>query len=96
MLFVQAKLTLEVNCGKDTGDFNGKIEYLMDYESHQQVHQHLNIATIMSSSHMALPCQGHLEVALHVIWYASIHYNLRSFMDPMYLDINATQFPVSD
>ena len=50
----------------------------------------------MLSSHMALPRQGHLEAALHVMSYLSLHHNSRLCMDPTYPAIDNTQFPVCD
>ncbi len=48
------------------------------------------------SSHMALPHQGHLEAALHVMSYLGIHHNSRLCMDPTYPDIRSEYFPVGD
>ncbi|KAL7472588.1 hypothetical protein ACHAXS_013574 [Conticribra weissflogii] len=50
----------------------------------------------MLSSHMALPHQGHLEAALHIMSYLSLHHNSRLCMDPTYPVIDSTQFPVCD
>ncbi len=50
----------------------------------------------MLSSHMALPQQGHLEVALHVMLYLSLHHDSCLCMDPMYPVIDSTQFPICD
>ncbi len=50
----------------------------------------------MLSSHMALPQQGHLEAALRVMFYLSLHHNSHLCMDPMYPAIDSTQFPIRD
>ena len=50
----------------------------------------------MLSSHMALPRQGHLEAALHVMSYLLLHHNSCLCMDPMYPVIDSTQFPICD
>ncbi|KAL7452765.1 hypothetical protein ACHAXS_000285 [Conticribra weissflogii] len=45
---------------------------------------------------MALPCQGHLEAALHVMSYLLFHHNSQLCMDPTYPEIDSTQFPICD
>ncbi|KAL7460152.1 hypothetical protein ACHAXS_000616 [Conticribra weissflogii] len=50
----------------------------------------------MLSSHMALPRQGHLEAALHMISYLSLHHNSFLCIDPTYKEIDSTQFPIFD
>ncbi|KAL7464783.1 hypothetical protein ACHAXS_005117 [Conticribra weissflogii] len=50
----------------------------------------------MLSSYMALPRQGHLEAALHVILYLGLHHNSRLCMDPTHPEIKSEQFPVCD
>ncbi len=45
---------------------------------------------------MVLPCQGHLEAALHVMLYLSLHHNSRLCMDPTYPAIDSIQFPICD
>ncbi len=50
----------------------------------------------MLSSHMTLPHQGHLEAALHVMLYLSLHHNSCLCMDPTYPTIFSTQFPKCD
>ncbi len=50
----------------------------------------------MLSSHMALLRQGHLEVALHVMLYLSLHHNSQLCMVPTYPAIDSTQFPKCD
>ena len=58
----------------------------------------IDIATEVSmlSSHMALPRQGHLETALHVMSYLGLHHNSRLCVDPTYPEIDHDQFPVCD
>ncbi len=48
----------------------------------------------MLSSHMALPCQGHLAAALHVMLYLSLHHNSHLCMDPTYPAMDNAQFPI--
>ncbi len=50
----------------------------------------------MLSPHMALLRQGHLEAALHVMLYLSLHPNSCLCMDPTYPEIDDTQFPICD
>ncbi len=50
----------------------------------------------MSSSHMVLPRQEHLEVALYVMPYLSLHPNFRLWIEPVYPNVDSTQFPVCD
>ncbi len=50
----------------------------------------------MLLSHMALLRQGHLEAALHVMSYLSLHHNSLLCMDSMYPMIDSTQFPMCD
>ncbi len=50
----------------------------------------------MLSSQMALPLQGHLEAALHVMLYLSFHHNSHLCMDHTYPVIDSTQFPICD
>ncbi|KAL7452165.1 hypothetical protein ACHAXS_000270 [Conticribra weissflogii] len=50
----------------------------------------------MLSSHMALLYQGHLEAALHVMSYLSLHHNSKLCMDPTYPEIDSTQFLICD
>jgi hypothetical protein len=46
----------------------------------------IDIATEVSllSSHLAYPCEGHLETALHIMSYLSQKHNTRLIFDPTY------------
>jgi hypothetical protein len=56
---------------------------------------HIDIATEVSllSSHLAYPCEGHLETALHMMSYLSHKHNTRLIFDPTYTKIDMGQFP---
>ena len=58
----------------------------------------IDIATeaSMLSSHMALPREGHLETALHVMSYLGTHHNSRLCMDPTYPNMEAFHFKQCD
>jgi hypothetical protein len=55
----------------------------------------VDIATEISllSSHLAYPCVGHLEVALHVMGYLKQKHNMRLVFNPTYLTIDMDSFP---
>jgi hypothetical protein len=55
----------------------------------------VDIATEVSmlSSYFALPHEGHLEAALHVMGYLRLKHNSRLIFDPTYPDIVASDFP---
>jgi hypothetical protein len=55
----------------------------------------IDIATEVSllSSHLAFPCEGHLETALHIISYLSQKHNTRLIFDLTYPKIDIRQFP---
>jgi hypothetical protein len=59
---------------------------------------HVDIATEISflSSHLAYPCVGHLEVALHVVGYLKQKHNTRLVFDRTYLTIDMDSFPQYD
>jgi hypothetical protein len=40
------------------------------------------------SSHLAYPCEGHLETALHMMSYLSHKHNTQLIFDPTYLKID--------
>ncbi len=79
-----------------------------DHASYYQSHNGINSLMIelgrvdkstevyMLSSHMVLPCQGHLEADLHIISYLSLHNNSRLCVDSMYPSTGSTQFQVCD
>jgi hypothetical protein len=56
---------------------------------------HIDIATKISllSSHLAYPCVGHLEVALHVMGYLKQKHNTQLVFDPTYPAIDMDSFP---
>ncbi len=58
----------------------------------------IDIATEVSLllSHSALPHEGHMDAALHIMAYLGLHHNSHWCMDPTYPDINDDQFPVMD
>jgi hypothetical protein len=58
----------------------------------------VDIATEVSmlSSYLALPREGHLEAALHVMGYLRLKHNTRLIFDPTYPDIVASDFPHHD
>jgi hypothetical protein len=55
----------------------------------------IDIATEVSlpSSHLAYPCKGHLETALHIMSYLSQKHNTQLIFDPTYPKIDMGQFP---
>ncbi len=55
----------------------------------------INIATKVSllSSHLAYPCEGHLETALHIMSYLQQKHNTRLIFDPTYPEIDMRMFP---
>jgi hypothetical protein len=55
----------------------------------------IDIVTEVSllSSHLAYPCKGHLETALHIVSYLSQKHNTRLIFDPTYPKINMGQSP---
>ncbi len=55
----------------------------------------IDIVTEVSlvSSHLAYPCKGHLETALHIMSYLSQKHNTRLIFDPTYPKIDMGQFP---
>jgi hypothetical protein len=59
---------------------------------------HVDIATEVSllSSHLALPCEGHLLTALHVMGYLRLKHNSRLIFDPTYPIIEESRFPRHD
>ncbi len=46
----------------------------------------------MLSTHMALPHQGHVEAALHVMSYLSLHHNSCLCMDPRFPKCDWSEF----
>jgi hypothetical protein len=58
----------------------------------------VNIATEISllSSHLAYPCMGHLEVALHVMGYLKQKNNTQFVFNPTYPTIDMDSFPQYD
>jgi hypothetical protein len=56
---------------------------------------HIDIMTEVSllSSHLAYPCEVHLETALHIMSYLSQKHNTRLIFDPTYPKIDMVQFP---
>ncbi len=48
------------------------------------------------SSHSALPREGHMDTALHIMADLDLHHNSRLCMDPTYPNIDDEQFPVMD
>ncbi len=46
--------------------------------------------------HSALPYEGHMGVALHVMTYLGLHHNSRLCMDPTYPNIDNYQFSVME
>jgi hypothetical protein len=59
---------------------------------------HVDIATEVSllSSHLALPREGHLLTALHVMGYLRLKHNLCLIFDPTYPIIDESCFPRHD
>jgi hypothetical protein len=55
----------------------------------------IDIATEVSllSSHLAYPCEGHLETALHIMSYLSQKHNTQLVFGPTYPKIDMGQFP---
>jgi hypothetical protein len=58
----------------------------------------VDIATevLMLSSYLALPREGHLETALHIMGYLRKKHNSRLVFDPTYPEINESDFPEFD
>ncbi len=54
----------------------------------------VNIVLSILSLHMALPYQGHLVAAHHIMFYLLLHHNSCLCMDPTYLAIDGTQFSI--
>jgi hypothetical protein len=54
----------------------------------------IDIATEVSllSSYLAFPHEGHLETALHIVYYLSQKHNTRLIFDPTYPKIDMGQF----
>ncbi len=52
--------------------------------------------TFPTKLHSALPCEGHMDAALHIMAYLGLHHNSRLCMDPTYQNIDNDQFPVID
>ena len=52
----------------------------------------INTKVFLLSSHSAMPRQGHLEAALHVMGYLKLRQNSRLVFDPSYLDIDHSSF----
>ncbi len=50
----------------------------------------------MLLSHSALPHEGHMDAALHIMAYLGLHHNSCLCMDLTYPSINNDQFPVMD
>jgi hypothetical protein len=48
------------------------------------------------SSHLAYPCKGHFETALHMMAYLQQKHNTRLVFDPTYPKINMDSFPQFD
>ena len=48
------------------------------------------------SSCLAMPRQGHLQQALHILAYLKRHHNSRIIMDPIYPNISTEDFPKYD
>ena len=48
----------------------------------------------LSSSHSAMPRQGHLEAVLHIMSYLKLRHNSRLIFDPSYPDIDHSNFGV--
>jgi hypothetical protein len=55
----------------------------------------IDIATEVSllSSHLAYPCEGYLETALHIMSYLNQKHNTRLIFDPTYPNIDMGKFP---
>ncbi len=50
----------------------------------------------MLLSHSALPCEGHMDAALHIMAYLGLHHNSHLCIDLTYPNIDNDQFPVMD
>jgi hypothetical protein len=51
------------------------------------------IEVSLLSSHLAYPCKGHLETALHIMSYLSQKHNTQLIFDPTYPKLDMGQFP---
>jgi hypothetical protein len=51
---------------------------------------------LMLSSYLALPREGHLETALHIMGYLQKKHDSRLVFDPTYPKINKSDFPDYD
>ena len=51
---------------------------------------------LMLLSHLAYPCEGHIEAAIHVMSYLKTKHSLRLVFDPFNPEINDTDFKVCD
>jgi hypothetical protein len=50
----------------------------------------------MLSTHLCLPCEGHLEAVFHVFAYLGIHHNARVVFDPTYPSVDMGTFIKTD
>ena len=50
----------------------------------------------MLSSHMALPCQGHLQQVYNIFAYLKKHHNAEMVFDPTCPDVDLDEFPKQD
>ena len=48
------------------------------------------------SSYLAYPQKGHLEAAIHIMWYLQLMHNTRLIFDLTYPKINEDDFPKFD
>ena len=48
------------------------------------------------SSHLSLPCEGHLDQALHILAYLKNHHNEELVFDPTYPEIDESTFDIKD
>jgi hypothetical protein len=56
----------------------------------------LDVEVSMMSSHLALPCEGHLKKIYHIFAYLKAHVNTEIVFDPMPLIIEMTLFEYQD
>ena len=70
----------------------------MNCYQHRKKDDRINIITevLLLSSHVALPREGHLDAAVHVMAHVGQRYNFRLVYDPLYPEIDHNIFRKCD
>ena len=56
----------------------------------------LSTEVSMMSSHLAMPCEGHLEEVLYIFTHLKKHHNDKMVFDPSVPDLDMRKFPNED